>query len=299
MATTEEKLEACKEKRRFVSDCLYKVLKGAIEKNAPLSEAELKEEWLKEMRKNKTIFEDGWYMSPPHGVSVLFGTEKEHERNRINYKSIRPEEKWSRKDVFLDKKSGFVFAYASPVDKETGIIGDFCITLYFGKDPGIIDHLKSSYALCGQVFEEVKVGMQLKEIYSIAGDFIAKEGFVQDVQTITDKKGASNIGHTIPASYEEWKKDEWETICFGEWGKAKDVISKKRRFINNIEELKVKNGFALVIEIRPINPNNLEIPMPTNHAICLIHKNGSKELLTNHCDLFKLAGMDYMQEVLQ
>ncbi|MBU2632479.1 hypothetical protein KKG52_02075 [Patescibacteria group bacterium] len=72
------------------------------------------------------------------------------------------------------------------------------------------------------------------------------------------------------------------------------MISKKRLFVNNIEKLKIKPGFAFTIEPRIINSKNPKIPLASYHAIALFHEDGKKELLTGFNDVFKLVGMNYM-----
>lgn len=56
----------------------------------------------------------------------------------MNYKSLRPVEMHPRNDIMLNKQTGIIYVYASPVDKKTGMIGDWGMTIYFGRDPEII-----------------------------------------------------------------------------------------------------------------------------------------------------------------
>jgi len=69
------------------------------------------------------------------------GPDNEGVTSRLNFGNLRRESVWPRADIRLNVKNGIIFAYASPFDKKTGIIGDFQTTLYFGKKQEIIDHL--------------------------------------------------------------------------------------------------------------------------------------------------------------
>src|SRR3989344_4419463 len=95
------KLEICKQTRKFAADSLHKALKKLLESNTPISEVMFRDAWLSEMRKDATIFPDGWYDPPPHGIGIVFGTISEPDR--INFPVLRKEKFWPRNDVFLDR----------------------------------------------------------------------------------------------------------------------------------------------------------------------------------------------------
>src|SRR6266498_842465 len=139
------KLEICKKTRKFAARSLYTVLKKLLESQKPISEVTLRDAWLAEMRKNKNIFSEGWYSPPPYGMAVIIGGNGKDSRR--NYKSLRPAENWPKDNVFLDKRSQHLYAYASPVDRKTGIIGDFAISLYFGDDLETKHFLKMCFML--------------------------------------------------------------------------------------------------------------------------------------------------------
>ncbi|MEK7570939.1 MAG: AIR synthase related protein [Patescibacteria group bacterium] len=295
MKQQQDKLEICKQTRMFAADSLYKVLKKLLASHKPISEVRLRDEWLTEMRKNKNIFPDGWYTPPPFGISVLFGDDKHLER--INYKSLREKDKWPRNNVFLNTNSGIAFFYISPVDKESGIIGDFAITLYFGKDKTIQNHFLKSFTINKEVFINMTIGMSLNDINQLTYKLLQKNGVSSDLLSPTDPTG-TNYGHTIPASYENWNSEEIKALQNGskDWETALTMISKKRKFVNAQEPLKIKPGMAVTIESRPEVLDNPKIPMTLFHMIAIFKEDGSKELLTGFDNLFTLSGMDYMIE---
>ena len=289
-----DKLEICKQTRKIAADSLYKVLKKLLASDKPISEVTLRDAWLAEMQKNKNIFPEGWYQPPPHGMIVLFSTDKNVER--INYKSARPQEKWPRDDILLNPQNGIIYCYASPVDKTTGIIGDFGLTLYFGKNPEIKKLLKMCLELDKELFAYVNVGMTLGDLSSEAESLMKKDGMATDAKPITDI-GEIVIGHTIPDSYKGWADKEKLLLKNKEknWLAIKDIISRKRINVKKNEPFIIEKGSAVTIEPRPKIINKPYLPTALSyHTIALFKENGSKELLTDFDELFTLAGMSYM-----
>lgn len=286
-------LLVCKKIRQYNASCLLKVLKEVLEKGKTVSESEFRDKWLKELRKNQEIFPEGWYTPPPHGMAVLFGTGKNF--SRTNFESIRGEKYWPKKDVYLDLKDGFLMLYASPVDRKTGIIGDFETTVYFGNNNQIKDHLKVNLEIIHALFDYAQVGMTLSDIAKKGMEFIEKKRLSNNILSINDSTN-TNIGHTIPFSYEEINNQEKELLRDGEnnWERAYTMISKKRKFVNNIEQLKIKPGMAFTIEPRLMDPKNEGLPQSSFHTIVVFDENGDKELLVDYEEIFKLAGMTYL-----
>jgi hypothetical protein len=285
------KLLICKKTREIAADTLKTSLEKLLSKNKPISEIGFASAWLLELRRHKEIFPDGWYIPPPSGIAVLFG--RDDEFSRINFTSVRPENYWPRKDVLLDLNNGIIMAYASPVDKKTGIIGDFEMTIYFGKNPQIIDHFKKNLQIVNELFSFAQIGMTLSDIATKGHKIIKGKGLSNSIFSINDST-STNIGHTIPFSYESRTGSEFKVFKNGTWENICLMISKKREFLNNIAEFKIRPGMAFTIEPRLKSSNNSKLPLSSFHAIALFHKNGEKELLTNFDKIFRLAGMDYM-----
>lgn len=290
-----DKLEICKQTRKIAADALYVVLKKLLASDKPVSEVLLRDAWLAEMRKNENIFPDGWYTPPPHGMAVLFATDRDVDR--VNFVNLRFEESWARDDVFLDRKSGIIFVYTSPTDRENGIIGDFQMSIYFGNNSEITNLLKTCLSLDKEIFENIDVGMSFSEITSFSEKLMNEKGMSNDVSSLLYNTITNIPGHTIVGSHGDWSDAEKLVIKNGtkDWDNTKDLISKKRVFIKKSEEFVVEPNMAFTIEPRP---KVIARPyLPTNlsyHTICLIKSDGSKELLTGFDDLFKLTGMNYM-----
>lgn len=289
--TPDKKLEICKNTREIAANTLYTVLSTVLKSNKKISEAKFRDLWLKELQKHPAILSSGWYDPPPHGLIVLFGTDANPAR--LDFTSVRSQEWWPRDDVFLDKKSGVLFLYASPVDKQTGIIGDFELTLYLGSKTDIQNHLNQNLTIIQQIVSFIDVGKSFADITVFANISLEKNGLTNNIISTSDPT-AVNIGHSIPFSCEEPTQDEIRVLREANTKTVANMISNKRVFVNNAEQFMVRPGMAFTIEPRSKVKRKPHICLAGYHTIVLIKENGEKELLTNFDKLFQLTKMDYM-----
>ncbi len=288
-----DKIKSLKTTRQIAMKAFYEALNKVLSKNKPIAETDLKKTWLKELRKSGDIFNNGWYVPPPHGITIIFAQDNKPQRTQ--FRSLRFKENFPQKNIFLNKKSGIIIAYASPVNKETGIIGDFGLTLYFGKRPELIEHIKNILNIQKKVFNHAKIGMSLSELYKYAVTLFKKDNLSNDWWlNITDPSGR-NMGHSIPSTEKDWSDKEYKLLSTANnnWEKVANMISKRRIFFSPKEELKIKKGIAFSIECRLKKTNNPAFPVVWFHTVAIFQKNGKKEFLTNFDKLFKLAGMEY------
>ncbi len=290
----ETKLNACRNTREIAARSFQSALTGLLVPGSSISEVDLRDAWLNEMRKNNDLLPDGWYDPPPHGIGVLFSTEADPKR--ANYDSLRTLENWPQNNITLDRETGIMYVYASPVDRQTGIIGDFGMTIYLGQSSGYINHLKNCMRMNLEIFNQVAVGMTMKEVAQLAGGLFIANNLTNNVTSVTDPAGV-NIGHTVPASYEDWTVDEIKAIQSmpDKWQKT---ISSKRVFVSGKESFEINPGTAFTLEPRLTVYQNTKTPMSSFHTIIVFNPDGSKELLTNFSEIFTGIGMDYMNEVV-
>lgn len=287
------KLDIVKQTRKIAADTLFVVLEQTLKENNPVSEAEFRDKWLLEMQKHKQIFGSGWYTPPPSGIVVLFASKTNPKR--ADFTNLRPKEFWPRDDIFLDIESGYAYLFASPTHRQSGLIGDFSINIYLGNEEKIKKQLKKSVKIIDEIFNFIKTNISFSDIFKFADNTIAKNGLRNNIVSITNPDGV-NMGHTIPASYEDWTEEELKKLrnADNDWISFKDIISKKRIFESIHSSLKVKPGMAFTIEpaVKVVRDNS--IPMTMFHKIAFIRENGEKELLANFDQIFKLCGMNYM-----
>ena len=280
-------LLSCKTTRKIAADSLSIALEKVLSRNQQISEIDLRDAWLLELQKYEGLFPDGWYIPPPHGIGILFSTDE--NTDRTNFDTLREENYWPRNNVFLNKEKGLIMVYASPVSKE-GIIGDFGLNIYFGKDEKIINHFKNIYSAIQNSFSNIKPGMKLSELFNTEYKIFLENNLTNEGWVSVNDPTGINTGHTIPfLDYNEQnilQNKNWETIA--------NFISKKRKFVNRVEDTIIKNNMALTIEPRVKNITNPNLPTIYFHTIVVIDKNGEKELLTNFEEIFRLARMDYL-----
>jgi hypothetical protein len=286
-------LDACRLTRKIAANSLYETLQKVLGSNNPISELEFRDLWLVNLRKHEEIFPDGWYLPPPYGIGVLFAADKNLER--IRFKTLRAEEFWPRKDIFLDRNNGFILLYCSPVDKETFTIGDFGLNIYLGKNTKIQHVLKKHFDLTNEVFKFAAIGMKLSEINNFATNLFQENDFTNDWWVSTTDPTGTNYGHTIPGTENSWTNAELEVLKgVNGWETKLKVINKKRKFINASEQTIIKPGMAITIEPRVIKKIDSTLINVYFHTTTLFRENGEKEWLTDFDSIFKLSGMDYL-----
>ncbi len=285
-------LTICKSTRKIAAKSLYKTLKEVLKSKKPVSEYNFAKLWLKNLKSHKSIFPEGWYSPPPNGMGVLFATDKAHKR--IEFKTLRDKESWPSKNIFLDRESGFIMVYFSPVDKKSFIIGDFGMSIYLGKNKKIQKALKKDLEIIKEVAEKIKIGKKISDLNVIAKKELTKNNLTNEWwMSYTDITG-TNYGHTIPGTDAPWISDELNILKNGKFSEKALVISKKRKFVNASESTIIMPGIGVTLEPRAAQKEDKSIPMVYFHTIITFDIKGKKELLTNFDKIFKLCGMDYM-----
>ena len=102
-----------------------------------------------------------------------------------------------------------------------------------------------------------------------------------------------DFGHTIPWTYELMSKEEKLILEEDNWDNLKNMISKKRRFVNSAQTLKIQETFAFTIEPRLKSIKNEDLPTASFHLI-IAFKNGLKSVNDNFTELFEVFNMKYL-----
>lgn len=211
-----------------------------------LSEMALVENWHQSLKSEPDLFADGWYMPPPHGIISIFG-KSEDRYSRVSIPSFRTQMAWPQSDVFFDPKDILV-AYASPVQKKTGLIGDFGGCFYKGRSPEIRVYFESVLRTTLRICDAARVGMPFSELYKAGMDIVKKEGFNNDIESFTDQAG-TNIGHTIPGSY--ISDPVYETLSrINDETQMRETLRTGRKFISSQEHQRIEDNMAFTIEPR-------------------------------------------------
>jgi hypothetical protein len=253
-----------------------------------LSEQQFADSLDKEIGNNRSLYTDGWYSPPPNGIAVLFGQPKSFDRLRFD--TLRKEEYWPRSDQKLEAGSAGII-YASPVHKASGTIGDLGLTIYRGEDQTIRSHLVNCLNVMERAADLAQVGMEFRELHRLT-QRLFKDAELHNARTITwtDKVG-TNLGHTIPWSFEMPNPSERQIIDAGNLTSLKDVISKKRINVNNVEQFKIPENIAFTLEARLESSTDPKMPNTFYHLI-IAFQNSKKSIHSNFNQIFTAARMD-------
>ncbi|MCX6817170.1 MAG: M24 family metallopeptidase [Candidatus Beckwithbacteria bacterium] len=280
--------KVCEKTRATASEALLKVIRQIWGKS--FSERQLKDLWMEELRKSERLFPSGWYCPPPEGCGVLIGNE--NNPGRLNYDTLRKEGIWPQANIKFNIKTGLAYIFASPVDKETGIIGDFGLTVYAGKDKEIINHFKRVYLVNQQIVGEIRSGLKVSEVYNKAIHIFSAVNLTNNVRSSTDIVG-TNIGHSIPGTLDPYSETELAVIKSDNWQAAGDLISQKRVFFNGKTDYVFKPGDCFTLEPRLTDLKTPNLPMVSFHTIMRVTADGA-ELIENFDKIFLATKMDYM-----
>ncbi len=274
--------------RIFTGECLAKAFATAKEQR--LSEKALTDLGLSRIRQDINLYEDGWYVPPPHGIITIFG-KKSNGYARVNQPSFRPESQWPKSDLYYDPEDIVLF-YASPIDRKTGLIGDFGLSLYGGSDKAVKDHFETVLKATLHIAAHARPGMSFCELYEFAMDHGKSQGFQNNIESSADKTG-TNIGHTIPGSFAT--DPACNAIAQAKtYDEVKDAIRANRVFVNGASEQTIEPDMAFTIE-----PRFSTDTMPnTMFHMTMIFEGRQKRICHGFRPIMERAGMDYLLKLL-
>ncbi|MDB5204901.1 MAG: hypothetical protein JWP09_929 [Candidatus Taylorbacteria bacterium] len=252
------------------------------------SEIEVRDRILSKIAEQKIFFPLGWYDPPFGGVAVLFGNDP---YDRLKFETLRdPLFSPSESDFYNKESVGIV--YLSPIEKETGMIGDIGFTIYNGRDEKIKTHIRDCYNLLIEVANFAEVGQSFGDLYTYAMDVFVNKGqkrigwmSTNIWKATNDDKRKINFGHTIPGSF--------DNLNLGNsFDEIKENIRTKRIFIEEIETFKIPDTCAFTLEARLTDRDHI-LPNTFFHFV-VVFNDGKKKILANFSEIFIKTGMDYM-----
>lgn len=288
----DSKLEKVSEIRKIASDTCFITLEKTLKLGGQISELQFKKWWLEDLNKSTVIAKGGgWYDPPPEGFGILFGSE--NNLGRINYPSLRPSKYWPKNDIYF-QKDGLGYLFASPYALLDGapIIGDFGFTFYLGKTSKIKNHYRKSYTVILKLIDNIKLGMDFKELYRISENFIEQNDLKNYMLGITDK-AVVDLGHTIPFIDRDPNPKEQVEINSASREKIHNLISQSRIFSNAKEDYVISSNCAFTYEPRLISAKDESLPMFSFHTIVQF-VNGKKIILSNMENILQLLNMEWI-----
>jgi len=256
------------------------------------SEHAICDRWIETIAKHASLCPEGWYQPPPGGASILIGQPGDAFA-RLNYDSLRNPAIWPRNDIWL-RNDSLVYAYASPINRATGLIGDIGLTLYCGAEQSIRDHLSTCLEVTTRIACFAEVGMELRELFNYAQRQI--EAAELSNQASSTGSGTANIGHTVPWSYGGYSDEAKECLERGNPRDIRDMISNERVSINSLAALRIQPTMAFTVEPQIASS---KIGLCSYHLIVAFSE-GKRSISSSFEPLFKAFAMDdYMQTALE
>ncbi len=181
-----------------------------------------------------------------------------------------------------------LYAYASPVDRATGLIGDLGISLYRGSNERIQRHVAHCWDVTRRIAHDAKVGMELRELYHTATAIISDQGLRNAIVSVTDADG-TNIGHTIPWTDRPMTDDEASAVASGNVTRIAHAVSQARVFVNQSATTRISPGMAFTVEPRL---STGDLPAVGFHLIVGFDDDGRQEIVTEFAPLFERFDME-------
>ena len=284
MTTLLERIEHCKYAREAAAVATAKVFENLKEG----SEIDFVHALSAMLQDDSHLFEEGWYSPPLKGMQFLFGSPDSNAR--LTYDSLRKPEHWPSKEHIYTKGSVGAM-YASPVHKDSGVFGDFGLSVYAGDDVAVQGHIRNCMESMEQVIATIDVGMNFIEIYERSQELFGKNNLTNEGMLALHDPLGNNLGHTVPWSYEDQTEEELAILATGDMENIKDSISKKRLYINKQQDLVIPATFGTTYEARLLSTTDSNMPNIFFHYIILF-RDGTKEVLGGFNETFQALGMD-------
>jgi hypothetical protein len=250
------------------------------------SEADLKDAWFAELSRDPTIRASGWYAPPPDGMSVLVGRPPSYER--ATFTSLRAPEKWPVSGIRVAHDS-LLFVYCGPVDRTTGMIGDFQMSLYGGADKHVQEHVATTLEIVLSAVAVAEPGMELREVYRHAEHEMRARGVMNETYSSTDSSGATNIGHTVPWFATGASDTFRELLASGDGAQIAREISSARAFLTATQRLRIADTAAFTIEPQITSARGV---LASFHVIVMFVR-GVKHVALGFSGLFEQFGMQH------
>ncbi|MBR3355779.1 MAG: hypothetical protein IKG47_10590 [Oscillospiraceae bacterium] len=215
-----------------------------------ISELIFRDQWAKNMSESNDVFADGWYSPPPMGIAVL-------SDDRVNFDSLRNPEYWAG-DTEINWK-GILYAYASPVDRVSGYIGDISVTLYFGNDNRIIEHIKKCHEATMTVFNRMNECGTAGDLFRMSQRVFEEYRLKSTVISRTDNMPI-NLGHTFP--FLSGISDKIKLSA-----EDKLTISTSRLFLNATADWGFDDNLQFTVEPQLVSLDDPSMPKITQHYV--------------------------------
>jgi hypothetical protein len=246
-----------------------------LKDKANVTEIEFRDNWLNKISLNPTMTKQGWYSPPPFGMAVL--SAEDNKPGRINFQSLRDKENFPS-DRIINWETNLIYVYASNIDMELGLAGDFGTTLYFGNNPLVIEHFKNCYQAVKKILLFLEKTNSSVELFNKSQDIFFELGLQNCIVSYTDKEPL-DLGHSIPLIETSWlKTKEVNSLTI-------DFMKNQRKFLNSSVDWDLNAVEQFTIEPRLKVINDKDLPQISFHY--LVSKKNSFHVMTEGDSLFQ------------
>jgi hypothetical protein len=270
--------------RRLTSQTLVETLQ---ELSSGATEAMLRDAWSRRLYAHAELADAGWYTPPPSGI--IFVSDSEPEYQRVNHASFRTSEAWPSYDVRPDLDRSLIYAYASPVNRRSGVIGDLGCSLYGGSDERLRAHLVAVWDVTRRIIDIARPGMTFPQLYEKGMRLIEESGLRNMVHSV-HAGSSTDIGHLVPWSDLPPDTFERDVLAGGALEALAELVSKNRRFISATDDYRIGDDVAFTIEPRLCAPG---LPMVGFHTITGF-VGGEQHTVFEFDALFEMFDMRYL-----
>lgn len=255
------------------------------------SEVTMHEALQRELAEVDDIFSEGWYSPPPQGIGVLLADQD--DPLRLQYDTLRSEAFWpSEQHVRTMGSVGLI--HVSPVDRFSGMIGDFGLTFYQGDNEAIQEHLKESLRAIEAIAGFADAGVTYAEVFENARSVLSARRLTPDRMTTDHDPSGLNFGHTLPWTARNPSTLEQYAMDVGDFEPLKEDIRRRRSYIAANETSRIPKTGAFTVEARLESLEDKDLPLAYFHLL-VAFKNGEKQIHANLNPVFEALTMDYIR----
>lgn len=221
-----------------------------------ISESEFAARWLHRLNDCGNLSINGWYDPPPNGLAVLFARADKPER--LAFESLRLPQYWPANEI-ADWSEGLLYAYCSPVNLNTGELGDFGITLYFGRDATIRQHFIGSYRSTQRVLDSITSEMSSRTLFRLSQRIFRAAHVENTIASMTDTVPL-DLGHTLPVLPTSLLGPERELQ-----DEAKHALGTSRQFVSDASDWLLHEVHGFTVEPQLVSSRNPRLPQISYH----------------------------------
>ena len=226
-----------------------------------MTEAQFRDAWANALAAYPRMSQNGWYDPPPRGFAVLAGTDTEPAR--VTFDSLRWPHNWpSGRSIHW--KNGLLYAYSSPVCLDTGLAGDFGLTLYFGERSDVREHFLATHQAAWEVIHSIVPGMSSRELYMRSETVFRAYGLANAIESRTDVT-AHDLGHTLPRY--RFSSPLYSVTLPPE---IRQHLSETRQFINQVGDWELTGDMQITIEPQLRSLVNDRLPQVSFHYVIAV-----------------------------